>query len=431
MKKYIKQGLALTILTSAMIQAHAELGYSQDGFSIKPTAELTYGMFYSDKSYNNPESETHKYWHEIYAKYGVKSSYDFTQSSIYANLIGITSATLGDGDAGNFTTGDEHKTSVDEWVIGYKNSLSDKQNATLDISVGRQKIIVGDGFLVAGDALNVGKGIADGSLNRGGGYYLAARRSFDFTTVVNYQPIEHLKTRWMYLESDNKAQNKPKLWLTDWQYNQNNADLGFTYLQITDIDDPANETDRKNLKDIAIRGKTKLNQNIGLSGEYVYQDKKLGHENAWYFGVNYTFDQVKYQPTLGYRFSSFSENYDPLFYGNTDAGFGTWFQGEVAGNYAGPFNNNARIHQISLQGSIKENLHLGLLAYKFETIKKTYENLDGHEIDAFAVWSPTSHINVIPLIGFYKPKKDIMQLGSQVPNDKTNIYGQLILQYLY
>ncbi|SPL70182.1 hypothetical protein [Acinetobacter stercoris] len=430
MKKYLRHSLTFSMLATCVMQTHAEWVYSKDGFSIKPTAELTYGMFYSDKSYNNPESETHKYWHEIYAKYGFKSTYDFSNASLYAHLIGISSATMGDGDAGGFTTGHEHKTSVDEWLIGYKNTASDKQDATLDISIGRQKVIIGDGFLVAGDALNLGKGIAD-ELNRGGGYYLAARRSFDFTTVINYTPVAGLNTRWMYLESDNKAQYQPKLWATDWQYTFADNDIGLTYLQITDVDDPANETDRKNLKDIAVRGKTKINEQLGVAAEFVYQDKKHDNENAWYVGVNYTFDQLKYKPTLGYRFSSFSENYDSLFYGNTDAGFGTWFQGEVAGNYAGPFNSNARIHQVSLQASVKENLHLGLLAYKFDTIKKTYENLDGHEVDVFAVWSPTQNINVIPLIGFYKPKNDIYHLGTQVPNDKTNTYGQLILQYLY
>ncbi|WP_213073298.1 hypothetical protein [Acinetobacter terrestris] len=74
---------------------------------------------------------------------------------------------------------------------------------------------------------------------------------------------------------------------------------------------------------------------------------------------------------------------------------------------------------------------LGVLAYQFDTIKKDQENLDGHEIDAFAVWSPNKNINVIPLVGLYKPKKDINHLGSQVSDNKTNSYAQLILQYVY
>ncbi len=87
--------------------------------------------------------------------------------------------------------------------MGWKNSKA--EDAVLDVSIGRQNVLIGDGFIVAGDALNVGKGIADGELNRGGGYYLAARRSFNFTTVINLQLAEGLNTHWYYLESGNKA----------------------------------------------------------------------------------------------------------------------------------------------------------------------------------------------------------------------------------
>ena len=86
---------------------------------------------------------------------------------------------------------------------------------------------------------------------------------------------------------------------------------------------------------------------------------------------------------------------------------------------------------MALQASVQENLHVGAIAYQFDTIKKQHESLDGHELDFFAVWSPQQNINVIPLFGLYKPKKDINHGGTQVADDKTNTYGQLILQYLY
>ncbi|MFY0034942.1 hypothetical protein ABTP97_24685, partial [Acinetobacter baumannii] len=39
--------------------------------------------------------------------------------------------------------------------------------------------------------------------------------------------------------------------------------------------------------------------------------------------------------------------------------------------------------------------------------------------------------NVIPLVGLYKPKHDIHSGGTQNYDDKTNVYAQLILQYIY
>ena len=80
---------------------------------------------------------------------------------------------------------------------------------------------------------------------------------------------------------------------------------------------------------------------------------------------------------------------------------------------------------------MKENLHLGALAYQFDTIDKSYGDLDASEIDLFAVWSPNQNINVIPLVGFYKPKKDADHGGSQLGDTDTNTYAQLILQYVY
>ena len=400
------------------------------GWKIEPKAELTYGMFYSDKNYNNPTSEhRHPYWHEIYAKYGAEGEYALNHSAVYASVVGISSATLGDGDAAGFTTCDEHKTSVDEWVLGWKNAKDDQ--ATLDVSIGRQNVQLADGFMIAGDALNLGQGLADGALDRGGAYYLAARRSFDFAGVVKYQPIEGLNSTWMYLESGNKAQYEPKLFAADGMYQQDQYGLGLSYLQILDVKDPLHESARDDLKNISLRANTQLNEALHLSGEFVHQDQKHDNENAWYVRASYDFKQWPYQPSLSYRYSSFSEHYDPLFYGNTDAGFGTWFQGEVAANYAGPFSSNTRIHQVALQASVQENLHVGAIAYQFDTIKKQHESLDGHELDFFAVWSPQQNINVIPLFGLYKPKKDINHGGTQVADDKTNTYGQLILQYLY
>lgn len=409
-------------------QANAEL-VLPEALKIQPVLDMTYAIFHSEKNYNDPAAQHAVSWQEAYAKYGLQAEYHGQDSLWSANIIGISSATFGDGDAGGFTTGKERKTSIEEWRLGWKNTA--KNQTDIEISLGRQKVVVGDGFIVAGDALNLGKALADGEVDRGGGYYLAARQSFDFTTVINLKLTENLDTHWYYLKSNNKAQYQPTLWSTDWQYRYKNSNFGLTYLQILDLKDPLEKSIRNHLKDISFRAKTELNQQLTLTGEYVIQKQQDRNENAWYLAANYTFDQFKYKPTLGYRYSSFSTHYDPLFYGNTDAGFGTWFQGEVAGNYAGPMSTNAHIQQISLQSSIKENLSLGILAYQFNTINKQSQNLDGHELDIFAIWSPYQGLSLIPLIGFYKPKHDINHDGTQSPDRQMNTYTQLIVQYVY
>lgn len=420
MKKNIFTLAVLTAMGSTAVHAQAV----SEQFSIQPYLDVTAAAFHSDKSYNGVDADS-KSWQEVVAKYGLKAEYKLDQSAIYSSLIGVSSATFEDGDAGGITTGDERRTSLEEWTLGWRNGSA--EDATIDASIGRQNVQIADGFIVAGDALNLGRGAGD--LDRGGAYYLAARRSFDLTAVLHYQINDALKTHWYYLESDNPAQNKATLLAADFEYSHNNNSLGLTYLEVTDVENQLGA--HHDVKDLAVRAKKQVNEQIALAAEYVYQDQAESDENAWYASVQYTFDQFKVQPTLGYRFSSFSEDYDGLFYGNTAAGLGTWFQGEVAANYAGPFSTNARIHQVSLQASVKDNLHLGALAYQFDTIDTSRGNLDANELDLFAVWSPKQNINVVPLVGFYKPKKDATQGGTQMGDKDTNIYAQLILQFMY
>lgn len=72
-------------------------------------------------------------------------------------MSGISSATFGDGDAGQNSNGKERKTDVNEWIIGFKDGTNKDELTTYDLSIGRQNIMIGDGFFIAGDALNLGK----------------------------------------------------------------------------------------------------------------------------------------------------------------------------------------------------------------------------------------------------------------------------------
>ncbi|EPP0630072.1 hypothetical protein ACULU2_003243, partial [Acinetobacter baumannii] len=251
-----------------------------------------------------------------------------------------------------------------------------------------------------------------------------------FTSLLQYKPQENTTLKLAYLKSDNKAQFSPELFVADLMYQLKDKGVGFTYLNVLDIKDAEQVSGRQDLKNYALRLNYQPLPELQVKTEFVVQDKKDGQENAGYLALNYNFLSSKYTPSLGYRFSHFSDQYDPMFYGNT-VGFGTWFQGEVAGNYAGPFNKNADIHQVSYMMNLKENFMLGALAYKFKTVNKSLTNVDGHELDVFSVWSVNKKFNVIPLVGLYKPKHDIHSGGTQNYDDKTNVYAQLILQYIY
>ncbi|MCM2332235.1 MAG: alginate export family protein, partial [Pseudomonas sagittaria] len=152
---------------------------------------------------------------------------------------------------------------------------------------------------------------------------------------------------------------------------------------------------------------------------------------AWYLEAGWTFADLPWSPSVNYRYSRFSATYDPLFYGNGRA-LGTWFQGEVASNYAGPFNNNTQVHHVGLKAAPLENLSIGALLYDFDTLETDNRlKLDGQELNLYAEWGVSEHLFVMPVLGFYKPEADASNGGTQLGNDDTNVYAQLIMATMF
>ena len=73
-----------------------------------------------------------------------------------------------------------------------------------------------------------------------------------------------------------------------------------------------------------------------------------------------------------------------------------------------------------------ERLTLGALAFRFTSLDKKAGDMSGRELDVYAQWDASSHVSVIPMLGWYKPKKDINQGGVQLKNNGHNLYGQLL-----
>ena len=314
------------------------------------------------------------------------------------------------------------------WKSG--NLISALGENGLDISFGRQFVGVGSGFLIYGDPVNMGKGVADGELNRGGAYYLAPRNNFARTAIVRVGGEDGWRGDLMYLKSDNRAQAKTTLHVANLEHISDQGTVGLTYIKGHDVDENyADETqlERKGMKVYSLRGNSGFGvENLDISAEYAWQKKRSGDkEKAWFTQASWQFADTPWQPTATYRYSRFSEGFDPLFYG-LSTGFGTWFQGEVAANYSGPFNSNTKVHHVGVTAQPRSDLTLGALAFKFNTIDKKHGDLSGNEFDLYAQWDVNDHLSVIPLIGWYKPKKDAAENGAQLKDNKGNFYSQLL-----
>ncbi|UVL43853.1 alginate export family protein [Pseudomonas moraviensis] len=428
--------VALAIGALALpIESRAYELYSQDGNVLNSKVEAVFAVMHSDENYatTGTKDSGSSNWREGFIKYGLNGSSKFqNQSSLYGAFSLLSSGTWGDGDAAGFTKGSERRTAVEDAYLGWRSGslFSSLGENGIEISAGRQEVIVGDGFLIKGDALSLGDVDLGNNFDRGGAYYLAPRKAFDGTAVLRIGGEKGWRGDLMWLGSDNRAQAETKLAVATLENVADEGTLGLTYIKGLDVNErfaTPFQSERDGMQTVSLRGAGSLGiENLNLAVEYATQDRDSGRENAWYMEGSWTFASVPWSPKATYRYSRFSESFDPLFYGNS-RGYGTWFQGEVASNYAGPFNSNTRVHHVGLKVTPRENLTIGALYFDFDPIDRSLANLGGREFDIYAEVAVSDHVFISPVLGLYKPDKAASQGGSQLGSQNTNTYVQLIV----
>lgn len=437
-RKKLSMRLALSCATPAFLifssTAHSLPLYSDGATTVDAKLGASFGIFSSGEKYAQTPTQTSGSvsWQEAVFQYGLDVKHKSEQfGSTYASLNWVSTATFGDGDAAGWSVGDERTTKIEDAYAGWKsgNLAPMLGEDGIDVSFGRQNIVVGDGFIISGDALDMGRGPLEGRLNRGGAYYLTGRKDFDQTAVLRLGGSEGLRGDLMWLKSDNRAQASPETAVATLENVTEKGTIGLTAVKVLDTDKEFADIlfpERKDMKIYSVRAKGNAGvPGLFLAGEYAKENKTSSDENAWYLEAGWTFNDTKFTPKVNYRYSRFSEAYDPLFYGNGRE-LGTWFQGEVAGNYAGPFNSNSTIQQVGLKLAVTPTFNAGALLYKFDTINTDVQNLSGKELDIYGEWTVNEHLLVLPLIGFYKPDQSAENGGSQLGSDRTNTYAQLL-----
>ena len=431
-KVYLAVALASLSLSLSAAEVH-----NNEGTSVQFNVEAMAGVFSIDENYSGTPGK--KNWQEGYAKADILGERTLDSGSVYGGVGAIVLGTRGDGDGLGITTGNEEDIDLEKAFVGWTSG-----SGMFDLSVGRQPFQLGDGFLIGGDKVSPGNGFGD-NIDRGGAYYLAGRSSFSNTAILKFDPAGPVRGDLFWLQSNNAYQQDTELsginveWVDDAL-----GTLGASYMKVTDL---ALGTglgafdQRKGLEVTSIRGQGSAGvENLFLSFEYVNQqggDTAVDSDaNAWYVEAGYTFADLWASPTLNYRYGEFSgddaattsnEAFDPLFYGVT-RGFGTWYQGEVAGNYSGPFSSGNDVSRVDLTLAPREDLQIGIQYWKFGT-QDNAADLAGNEVDLYALWTINENVVFSPLVGYYEPKgSDVIAAQG---NDGSNLYMQAILMYFY
>ncbi len=419
-------GTAVALASGA---ASAHNLYSQDGSELNLDVEAVIGTFSSNETYGNTESNPS--WQEGYLKMGFSGSHSLENgATLFGAANAVSSMTSGDGDAAGLTTGDESETEIEDLFIGVRNDQ-------FELSVGRQNITIGDGFIMNGDALNMGKGLEgiDPAFepDRGGAYWLAARKAFNKTAIARIGGDSGLRSDIFWIESNNAAQASMELAGANVEYVTEKGTFGAMYIKGLGVDDGEaaflGYEGRDGQKTMSLRYQGHAGvENLFLSSEYVSQEDGVtgDNANAWYAEAGWTFADTPWAPSVNYRFTSYDDGYDPLFFG-FNRGYGTWFQGEVAGNYAGPFGTGADIHYLGVTAHPTEMLTVGAGYFDFEDqngVDTANLNFDvsGKELNIWAEWVAADHLIISPVLGFYTPDN----ANSAQGNDNTNTYAQVI-----
>ena len=310
---------------------------------------------YTDPKPEQPSGDLSDDWFEGFIKpalsleYTTDSSAQFygTVSAVGERTYGAPPTVVGE-DASSFQ--------VEDFSFGWRsgNKFADLGENVLDFTIGRAQYQLGHGMLLW-------DGAAEGGTR--GGYWTNARKAFEFAAIGRFKPgISHVEA--FYLDKDDlpEADSSTKVSGVNYEYEiGEDTTLGATYLSLSA--DPAERPERDGLNVYNLRAFiAPFSRLEALSFEFEYAEEDNGaalSSTAWNALAAYQLDRG-WQPKFSYRYAVFegddpatadNEAFDGLLTGFYD--WGTWWQGEIAGEYF-VSNSNLISHQLRVTATPNE-----------------------------------------------------------------------------
>lgn len=380
----------------------------------------------------DPSGDLSENWVESYAKPGISGTYSLEKSQLYGALSAVGERTYA---APPPLVGDEASSfQVEDLYIGWRSgtTLGLGEDA-LDLSVGRKQYRIGQGFL-----------LWDGGGEGGsrGGFWSGARKAWALAGVGRLK-VRRNTVEGFYLNRNEvpESETGTRLWGGNYEFAFNDAStLGATYMNFQADSLPARDGMAVyNLR--AYVAPFKRIPDISLGAEWAKEDNgDLISSTAWMAQGAYQFSGIGWKPKVSYRYAFFegddpstteNEGFDSLLPGFYD--WGTWWQGEIAGEYF-LSNSNLISHQIRLHVTPSEALSGGIMGYKFLADQPASfgpgvtSDAIATEVDAYADWKLNSNFLVSFIAAFAHPEEAAEQ-GFGRTDDFT--YGMIYVNYSY
>jgi len=401
--------------------------------------DAAWGTFgFANSFYTNNRPDPHgnldDNWFEGYIKPALSLTIPAGKSEFYGKVSGVGERTYGTPPilVGESASSFKQEDLYAGWRSG--TSVGRSENL-LDFTVGRAPYTIGHGFLVW-------DGAGEGGTR--GGFWSNARKAWGFAAIGRVKPKNHT-IEGFYLERDDVPESKTGSRLTGVNYEYaagENSVFGATYIKAW-----ANRAvvrDRDGMNVFNAHAYTAPFPNLSdLSFELEYAHEKNGdlmHSTAYSATGAYQFSKIAWKPKFSYRYAYFegdnpntSENeaFDPLYLGFYD--WGTWWQGEIAGEYFLSNSNNIS-HQARVHFSPLDSLSWGVMGYWFRlpqpaTFGPGATSTDvAFEFDTYMDWKIKKHFTVSFIGAFADPHKAVQQAYNRT---NTLGYGMLYIAYSY
>ncbi|MDD2468670.1 MAG: hypothetical protein PHI97_32240 [Desulfobulbus sp.] len=374
-----------------------------NGSYAKVTLEADLGFFAQSNSWFGNDvgvlgTKSNSWWESL-IRPGIDVNYVLPSTqTIYAQLDAVQANTFGgtDAAASNIDYSDD-SLRIEHAYVGWKsgNLFSALGEDFLDISFGRQSYVVGNGFLFANQG---GSGFGRAA------FWVGGRNSADYAGIIKMK-----SGNWVadltYFEADDNPDSDTKVGGGNVAYNVENMGYLGAGLYTVESDIIARDSMlvynvRGGVNPFALMGGMDVLKPLHFEMEYVYEDRDSGFQsgNAWYASVGYEVENCPWKPGLTYRYASFDQDYDALYYGST--GWETWYQGEILGEYA-IGNNDLDSHMLKLT----------LKPLDAVTLTLAYLNYDRHqsgddyaqEYDLIVDWAVNDHLSLSVVGGIADP----------------------------
>jgi len=375
-------------------------------------------------------------WFEGSVKPALSAAYTLGNSTaLYGKVSAVGERTY--GSAPSLVGVDISSFQAEDLYIGWRSgkTITTASENVVDVAVGRAPFKLGHGMLL-------NDGAAEGGSR--GGYWTNARKAFQFAAIARLQPGPH-KAETFYLDKDELPENDSgtRLWGANYEFKPSaHSTIGVSYLKFFAHEDIRPDRDGLNVWNwrayIA-----PIPSTPDLTVDFEYATERNGdrlHSDAWNLQGSYAMTKLRWKPVFSYRYAFFqgddpattrNESFDPLLPGFHD--WGTWWQGEIAGEYF-LSNSNLSSHMLRAHVVPTDAVSGGLMFYKFRLDQPaafapgvTDKNV-AFEMDAYVDWKINKTFTASFLAAFANPQTAAQQAFNRTKNFG---YGMVFLAYSY